>query len=594
MVILKSDNKMENKKKSMKRSNISQLIFSLVIIILINVIGYFAFIRVDLTTENRYSLSPTTKTLLKSLDDIVYFKIYLEGDFPAGFKRLHNETKEMLDEFRAYNKNIQYEFYDPNTITNKKEQKDFYKQLVQKGLQPTNLQVKDKGATKQQIIFPCAEVTYKNKTMTLELLNSQLGLESESVINNSIQALEYNISNVIRKLSVRYKPKVAIIQGHGELRKIDMYDITTALNEYYQVEWIHLKDTFNGRYAENINCLTEHPTSDTAKTKIQNKYKAIIIAKPDSVFSDREKFIIDQFIMRGGKVLWMIDPVFTSMDSLKESNHTVAVTNELNLADQLFKYGVRLNTNLIMDLNCLPIPTVVGKVGNQPQIKFMPWYYFPVLMPTAKHPIVNNLNAIKTEFISSLDTIENPVKKTILITTSNYSRVLNAPVIIDLDIQKKKPDTRLYNKPNLPVAVLLEGIFESNYAHRMTPEIMESKEIGFIDMSVPTSMIVVSDGDIIRNQLHYSKGYPLPLGYDQFTKQTFGNKEFILNCMNYLTDGSGLIAVRSRELKLRLLDKTAIDDSRLQWQLINVLVPVILILLFGIIQAYLRKRKYTK
>ena len=594
MVNLKTDNKMENKKKSMKRSNIIQLIFSLFIIILINVICYFAFIRVDLTTENRYSLSPTTKTLLKSLDDIVYFKIYLEGDFPAGFKRLHNETKEMLDEFRAYSKNIQYEFYDPNTISDKKERNELYKQLVQKGLQPTSLQVKDKGVTKQQIIFPCAEVTYKNKTMPLELLNSQLGLESESVINNSIQALEYNISNVIRKLSVRYKPKVAIIQGHGELRKIDMYGITTAFNEYYQVEWIHLKDTFNGKYTENINCLTEHPSSDTAKTKIQNKYKAIIIAKPDSAFSDREKFIIDQFIMRGGKVLWMIDPVFASMDSLKESNHTVAVTNELNLTDQLFKYGVRLNTNLIMDLNCLPIPTVVGKVGNQPQIKFMPWYYFPVLMPTAKHPIVNNLNAIKTEFISSLDTIENPVKKTILLTTSNYSRVLNAPVIIDLDIQKQKPDERLYNKPYLPVAVLLEGVFESNFAHRMTPEIMESKEIGFIDMSVPTSMIVVSDGDIIKNQLHYSKGYPLPLGYDQFTKQTFGNKDFILNCMNYLTDGSSLIAVRSRELKLRMLDKTAIDDSRLQWQLINVLVPVILILLFGLIQAYLRKRKYTK
>ena len=418
MVNLKTDNKMENKKKSMKRSNIIQLIFSLFIIILINVICYFAFIRVDLTTENRYSLSPTTKTLLKSLDDIVYFKIYLEGDFPAGFKRLHNETKEMLDEFRAYSKNIQYEFYDPNTISDKKERNELYKQLVQKGLQPTSLQVKDKGVTKQQIIFPCAEVTYKNKTMPLELLNSQLGLESESVINNSIQALEYNISNVIRKLSVRYKPKVAIIQGHGELRKIDMYGITTAFNEYYQVEWIHLKDTFNGKYTENINCLTEHPSSDTAKTKIQNKYKAIIIAKPDSAFSDREKFIIDQFIMRGGKVLWMIDPVFASMDSLKESNHTVAVTNELNLTDQLFKYGVRLNTNLIMDLNCLPIPTVVGKVGNQPQIKFMPWYYFPVLMPTAKHPIVNNLNAIKTEFISSLDTIENPVKKTILFMNS--------------------------------------------------------------------------------------------------------------------------------------------------------------------------------
>ena len=584
---------MDNKKKSLKRSNITQLIFSIIIIILINVIGYFAFFRADLTAEKRYSLSSTTKTLLKSLNDIVYFKIYLEGDFPAGFKRLHNETKEMLDEFRAYNKNIQYEFYDPNTITNKKERNELYKQLVQKGLQPTNLQVKDKGATKQQIIFPCAEVTYKTRTMPLELLNSQLGVESESQINNSIQALEYNISNVIRKLSVTFKPKVAIIEGHGELRKIDMYDITNALNEYYQVEYIHFSDTVNGVNTINIHALTNHPQSDTSKTKIQNKYKAIIIAKPTQAFNDKEKFLIDQFIMYGGKVLWLVDPVFTSMDSLKTDNKTVAVTNDLNLNDQFFRYGVRLNTNLIMDLNALPIPTVVGKVGNQPQIKFMPWYYFPVLMPTAKHPIVNNLNAIKTEFISSLDTIENNIKKTILLTTSNYTRLINTPVIIDLDMLKRKPETRLYNKPFQPVAVLLEGVFESNFAHRMNSEITQSKEIGFMDKSVPTSMIFVADGDIIKNQLHYTKGNPLPLGYDQYTKQFFGNKEFILNCMNYLTDGPNLIAVRSRELKLRMLDKTTIDETRLKWQLINVIIPVLIIIVFGIIQAYIRKRKYT-
>ncbi len=584
---------MENKKKSLKRSNITQLIFSLIIIVLINVIGYFLFTRIDLTTEKRYSLSPTTKKMLKDIDDIVYFKIYLEGDFPAGFKRLHNSTKEMLDEFRAYNKNIQYEFYDPNTITNKKERNELYKQLVQKGLQPTNLQVKDKGATKQQIIFPCAEVTYKNKTMPLELLNSQLGIESENQINNSIQALEYNISNVIRKLSVKFKPKVAIIEGHGELSKIDLYDITNALNEYYQVEYIHFSDSINGAKTINVHALTNHPNSDTSKVKIQNKYSAIIIAKPTLPYSDREKFLIDQFVMYGGKILWLVDPVFTSMDSLKTENRTVAVTNELNLSDMFFKYGVRLNTNLIMDLNALPIPTVVGKVGGQPQIKFMPWHYFPVLMPTAKHPIVNNLNAIKTEFISSLDTIENDVKKTILLTSSNYSRVVNTPVIIDLDMLRKKSDTRLFNKPFQNVAVLLEGVFESFFKHHLNEEMLVSNMIGFADKSVPTSMIFVSDGDIIKNQLHYSKGNPLPLGYDQYTKQFFGNKEFILNCMNYLTDGKSLIAVRSRELKLRMLDKTAIDDSRLKWQLINVIIPVVLVLLFGIIQMYIRKRKYT-
>ncbi len=577
---------MEKKKKSLKRQNISQLIFSLLIILFLNIIGSYIYTRFDLTSEKRYSLSPATKDLLKGLDDILYVKVYLEGDdLPAGFKRLRNSTKEMLDEFRAYNKNIQYEFVNPSAITDKKVRTEMYKQLVGKGILPTNLQSKDKGVTKEQVIFPGAEVSYRTHTIPLQLLMDQMGIESENVINNSIQALEYNISNVIRKLDVRLKPKVAIIEGHGELKKYEMYDITNALNEYYQVErvWIN----------EKVNALTERITSDTAAPKIQNKYAAIIIAKPDSAFTEKDKFIIDQYIMYGGKVLWMIDPVFASMDSLKGSSQTVGITNELNLSDLLFRYGVRLNTNLIMDLNALPIPIVTGRIGNQPKTSFLPWYYFPVLMPVANHPIVKNLNAIKSEFISSIDTIDNGIKKTVLLTSSQYTRLINTPVIIDLDLMKKDPEQRLFNKPFQSVAVLLEGNFQSNYANRLTNEIAKSEEIGFKQESKPTSMIVVSDGDIIKSQFHYSKGTPLPLGYDQYTGQMFGNKEFILNCMNYLCDDSGLITVRSRELKLRLLDKTKIEQSKIKWQIINIVFPVLLIVIFAMLITYLRKRRYT-
>ncbi len=577
---------MEKKKKSIKRQNISQLVFSLLIILFLNIIGSYVYTRFDLTSEKRYSLSPATKNLLKGLDDILYVKVYLEGDLPAGFKRLRNSTQEMLDEFRAYNKNIQYEFVDPSAIVDKKVRNEMYKQLVGKGILPTNLQTKDKGVTKEQVIFPGAEVSYRTHTIPLQLLMDQMGIESENVINNSIQALEYNISNVIRKLDVRLKPKIAIIEGHGELKKYEMYDITNALNEYYDVErvWIN----------EKVNALTQRITSDTAAPKIQNKYKAIIIAKPDSSFSDKDKFIIDQYIMYGGKVLWMIDPVFASMDSLKGSSQTVGITNELNLADLFFKYGFRLNTNLIMDINSLPIPIVTGKMGNQPKTSFLPWNFFPILMPVDKHPIVRNLNAIKSEFISSIDTIENGIKKTVLLTSSQYTRLVNTPVIIDLEILKKDPEQRLYNKPFQTVALLLEGKFQSNFVNRLASEIATSEDMGFKDESKPTSMIVVSDGDIIKSQFHYSKGYPLPLGYDQYTGQMFGNKEFILNCMNYLCDDSGLITVRSRELKLRLLDKTKIEQSKVKWQTINIIFPILLIIIFALIISFLRKRRYTK
>ncbi|MFZ4740826.1 MAG: gliding motility-associated ABC transporter substrate-binding protein GldG [Bacteroidales bacterium] len=578
---------MKNKKINLKLNNITQVIYGLIIIVLLNTIGSFVFTRFDLTAEKRYSLSPATKKLLKQIDDIVYFKIYLEGDdFPASFKRLSNSTKEMLDEFRALNNNIQYEFINPNAITDKKQRNDLYKLLVQKGIQPTNLQVKEKGGSSQQVIFPGAEVSYKAQTMPLQLLIDQMGIESENVLNNSIQALEYNISNVIRKLSIKSKPKIAIIEGHGELNNFEMYDITSALSQYYQVDRI--------RIDEKVNKLTNREISDTSETKISNIYKAIIIAKPDSAFSEKDKFIIDQYVMYGGKILWLIDPVFASMDSLKNTSQTVGITNELNLADQLFRYGVRLNTNLIMDISALQIPIVTGKVGNQPQTSFLPWYFFPIIMPTANHPIVKNLNAIKTEFVGSIDTIDNAIKKTILLTSSKYSRLINTPVIIDLGILKKEPEERLFNKPFQSVAVLLEGEFESNFSNRISSEISQSEKIGFLKKSKPTSMIVISDGDVIKSQFHYSKGYPMPLGYDQYTGQMFGNKEFILNCMNYLCDDSGLITVRSRELKLRMLDKTKIEKSKIQLQIINVVLPIVIIIIVGFLMAFLRKRRYSK
>jgi len=580
---------MADKKKDIRRNNIVQLLLGLLIIVLLNVIGSFLFTRIDLTAERRYSLSDATKKMLRNLNDVVYFKVYLDGDFPASFKRLHNETREMLDEFRAYSDNIQYEFINPSGNPDKRERNSLYQQLVTAGLNPTDLQVKTNDGTSRQVIFPGALVTYKNRELPLELLNSQIGVPPEQVVNNSVQQLEYNISSVIRKLSVPIKPRLAFIIGHGELSEMETLDIRKELSEYYTVERVKI----DGK----LNSLTERNDKDSLHVSIRNKYKAIIIAKPDSAFNEKDKFIIDQFVMRGGKVLWLLDPVSATMDSLQNSRQTVGVLNETNLEDQIFNYGVRLNANLVVDISCLPIPMVTGMSANKPETTFVPWFFFPVIIPTAQHPIVRNLNAVKCEFVSSLDTIEKPgVKKTMLLTTSKYSRALNAPAIISLDMARQDPDPLQFNQPYQNVAVLLEGHFESLFLNRIPPVIARDRSIGFLPKSEKTAMIIVSDGDVIRNQVRFGQnGYEtLPLGFDRFTGQSFGNKDFIMNAVNYLCDDSGLILARSRELKLRMLDSARIKDEKLKWQLINVIIPVLLVMLFGFVQHFIRRRKYSR
>jgi ABC-2 type transport system permease protein len=563
------------KKKGIKRQNITQLLYGLIIIVLINIISSFVFTRIDLTSEKRYSLSDATKKLLKNLDDVVYFKIYLEGDFPAGFKQLRNETKEMLNQFRAYTDNIQYEFINPSASSDNKQTKDLYKQLVSKGLQPTNLKTSKTEGSSQQIIFPGAIVTYKERELPLQLLNTRYDIKPEVVLNSSVEGLEYNIASVIKKLSVNVKPKIAFLEGQGELDKYETGDITASLSEYYNVQRI----TINHK----INALKD--------------FKAIIIAKPDSVFDERDKFIIDQFIMKGGKVLWLVDPVFASMDSLRTSDQTVGIARKLGIEDQLFKYGARINYDLIQDIMALQIPVKTGNIGSQPQMNFYPWYFFPLAIPTINHPIVNNLNAIKFEFVSSIDTVgAKTIRKKVLLTTSKYSRSLGTPVTISLDIMQKEPDERLYNKSNIPIAVLLEGTFASLYKGRINDTIAKNKEIDFRESSVPNRMIVVSDGDVIRNQVQESNGikYPLPLGYNKYTRESFGNRDFILNCIDYLCDETGLIQVRSRELKLRMLDKTKITKNKFMIQLVNTGLPILLVICFGIIQGIIRKRKYAR
>ena len=572
-----------------KRSIVTGII-AVVILICVNITGRYFFTRIDLTAEKRYTLSTASKNVLKKkLDDIVYVEVYLEGDFPSNYKRLRNATREMLDELRAYYSDIEYEFVNPSESPIEEERMNTYRLLQENGLQYTTITQHGKDGVSQQLIFPGAFITYKGRKMPVQLLQEQIGVSEEEYINNSIQNLEYTFLNAFNKLSRIQKPRVAFIKGQGVLGDRFLIDIASTLSQDYSIEQVEL----NG----NVNALTERVPKDSLGNdyRITNKFNTIILAQPTQTFEEKDKFIIDQFIMHGGRVLWLIDPVGISMDSLQTQNMTLAAPLDLNLEDQLFGYGVRLNNDLIADLNYLPIMMITGNAGNAPQFGLVPWYFFPLITPNTNHVIVRNLNALKTQFISSIDTIETPgIKKTILLTSSAYSRNMRTPVVVDLNMARQKQDERLYNKKFLPVAVLLEGNFKSLYANRMASDLTDNPIIGFREESKPTAMIVVSDGDIIRNQMHRQTGQPLELGYDQDTRQMFGNKDFILNAVSYLSDDDGLISIRSREIKIRLLDRTRIDSSVLFWQILNVVAPIVLIILFGIAWTIVRKRKYAR
>lgn len=560
-------------KQNNKTRDVIQLLLSVAIVVLINISSLFYFHRFDLTSEKRYTLSEISKNLIKNLDDVVYVRVYLEGEFPAGFKRLRNETKEMLDEFRAYSdNNIEYEFIDPSKNPDKEQRENVYRQLYKKGLQPTNLEVKDDNGTAQQIIFPGAIVSYQGREVPWQLLKTQIVASPEEQLNNSVQALEFEFANAVKKLNTPFKPRIAFIEGHYEMDSLYVADLVESLKESYEIHRVNIHH----------------------RVKSLDGFKAIVIAKPDTAFDEKDKFIIDQFIMKGGKSLWLIDPVYASIDSLKTTGSTFGVANDLNLDDQLFKYGVRLNPDLIVDMQSSFIPVNKALVGNAPQWKMEAWLFYPVMAPAVDHPIVKSLNLIRFQFASSMDTIAaRGIKKTILLKSSRYSKPVNAPIRIDLRMVNNKIDERQLNKPFQAVAVLLEGEFESLYKNRMTPEILASKEIGFKDVSPPNKMIVISDGEVIKNEIQRNKGQIYPLGYDVYTKETFGNKDFMLNCIDYLCDDSGLLSVRSKELKLRLLDKKKIKLERTKWQLINTSVPILIILVFGSIKFYIRKKKYS-
>jgi len=557
-------------KRSIRRQSIIRLFASVLLLISLNVIANFLFRRIDLTEEKRYSISPTTIEQLKKLNDVIYIKVYLEGDLPPGFKRLRNSIKELLDEFRVYAKdNIEYEFIDPSASADKKERNELYGQLAKKGIEPTTLEERKKGEASEKIIFPGAVITFHGREYPVMLLKNKIGSSSEEMLNHSIESLEYDFMNVFRATNIAIKPKVGFLQGQKELNTKAITDAARALSDFYAVDTVDI----NGR----LNAL--------------KSYKLIIIARPDTAFNERDKFIIDQFIMHGGRVLWLVEEMQMSSDSLLTRETNIAVAQNLNLQDQLFKYGVRVNDDLIMDLQCAPISVVTGRVANEPKLDLKPWYFYPLINPTSTHPIVFNLNDIKCEFASSLDTVAaEGVNKTILLTTSKYSKRFQSPVRVSLNMLREEPDPALFNQRYLPVAALLEGTFHSVFAKRIPPQIAADSSIGFKEVSVPNKMIVISDGDIIASYVS-KRGTIYNLGYDRFTHQIYGNKNFILNCVDYLCDQENIVSLRSKEFKIRQLDPAKAERPVYGW--LALLLPIVSVFIYGMVHFYIRRRKYA-
>jgi len=558
---------------SRKKKDLLQLLLFFVALVVINFLSGKVFTRFDFTKEKRYTLSAVSRNLMDSLTQPVKVTVYLQGgDLPPAFRRLQSATRDMLTDMQAYSySHLQFEFVDPLGGLNEQQQNDAIKDLQSKGVDVTNLSVKTDNGLTQKIVFPGALVTCGDKQIAVKLLQTRIGLSDEEQLNNSIQNLEYAFASAVKRATSTGKQSIGFTEGHNELTDRQLNDAIKALSDGFVVGRVNLKTI---------------PFSNMAGISM------LVIPKPDQPFTELEKFKIDQYLMRGGKVLWTIDQVSAELDSL-HGGQQLAFNKQLNLDDQLFRYGIRINYDLIADMSCAQIPITAGNVGGQAQIQMVPWLFYPIFIPDSKHPLVKNLDGIRSEFVSTIDTLAvKGTKKTIILQSTPYNKTLTTPHILSLQMLEQEPDPKTFQSPVKTVGVLLEGTFVSDFKNRPIPDSLK-EHVDVIAQSKPTKMIVISDGDIFKNQVGRD-GSPYPLGYDHYTQKSYGNKNLLLNIADYMTDDSGLIALRNKEIQLRLLDRARLHSEKLYWQLINNVIPVALVLIFAIFQHYTRKRKYAR
>ncbi|MEJ7643997.1 MAG: gliding motility-associated ABC transporter substrate-binding protein GldG [Chryseolinea sp.] len=554
--------------KSRQLGDVLVFLNGLVVVLLLNVILSSVFFRLDLTEERRYSVKPQTREMLKALDDDVYIEIFLEGELNAEFRRLQKAIAETLEEFRIYSGNkIRYSFVDPNQAKGQKAQEEFIKELASKGIQPTNVISNSNGQRVEKLVFPGLLISYGGIETGVTLLKGNKAGSPAEEINQSIEGVEFEVARAISKLFNTDRKQIGMVSGHGELDSLEIASIKGDLLEEYDLFKMKLSD------------------SDISR------FDAIVIAKPTMQFSTPDKFALDQYIMRGGAVLFLIDKLEATMDSASRDDY-FALPYNLDLDDQLFKYGVRVNPDLVQDRHAGFYPIVTSQRGGKPQFTVMDWPFFPLVNHYADHPVTRNLDAVLTRFASSIDTVKaQGIKKTPLILTSAQSRTLMAPVRINVNDLRKPLGDAEYSQAFIPVAYLLEGRFSSLYKNRFLPDGVAKKD--FREESVPTKIIVVGDGDIIRNDVNFRTRQPRPLGFDPSTNYTFANRDVLINSLAHLTQADGLIQVRDKQVKIRPLDKARIKDSHVRWQIINLVMPLAIIVCYGLVRAYLRRKRFA-
>ena len=540
-------------------------------LLLINFLASFIYLRFDLTEDHRFTLSETTTQVLQKFDAPVIIDVLLEGELPSEFQRLKIETAQLLENFSNENRNIKYSFEDP--LEDASQAEATLAQLQSIGLNPANVTTENEGKVSQELVFPWAMVTYKDKTVKVALLKNKLGASTADRINNSVQNLEYAFTDAFTKVGINQKKRIAVLKGNGELEDIYLADILGSLREYYNIGAI------------TLDSVERNPQSvlDQLKT-----YDLALIAKPTIAFSEAEKYVLDQFIVNGGKSLWLVDPVAMELDSLfNEQGEAMALTRNLNLNDLFFKYGVRFNPVLVNDLYCTQIVLANGE-GNSAEYNPLPWYYNPMVFSKNNHPINTNTEALRFQFTATIDTLSNPYKKTVLAQSSPLSKTEAMPKRISFDILNSPPDKEQFTNGNKPLAVLVEGTFSSAYKNRVKPiELEGTKENG-----PENKMIFIADGDLIANQLRNNR--PLELGYDKWTNNFYGNKEFLLNSVNYLLDDTGLINIRNKSVAIPMLDAEKIASQKTRWQFISIGVPLVFVLLLSMLFSWWRKRQYGR
>jgi gliding-associated putative ABC transporter substrate-binding component GldG len=556
-------------KKPMK-----QLLVTLIVLVAINYGNQFYFKRFDLTHDKRYTLSETSMNIIEQIDSPLYVDVFLEGNFPADFKRLQIETRQLLEEFTAYNPNIIFQFVNP--IEKEEERVAVMKQFYERGLQPLSVTVDNKGKQTQEVVFPWAVASYGDRSSKVGLLKNLMGASTEEKVISSVQHLEFAFAEAFHKIINEKQKKIAIIKGNGQLEDIFIADFLRTVRESYFIGPFTLDSVAKQQPTETLEAL--------------KKYDLAIIAKPTEAFSEEEKQVLDQYIINGGKTIWLIDNVNANYEDLySEAGALLAHSNELNLTDMFFKYGIRMNPLLVKDEYAIPIKVATGEQGSQTQYQQFFWKFSPFIYPATTHPIVKNMEGIKFEFASPIELLKNEIQKTVLLTSSEYSKPVGTPTQISLDMLTEEVNPEDYaGKGLMPVAVLLEGSFKSMYENRILP----FKDANFKSNGIENKMIVISDGDVIKNQI--DKGVPLELGFDKWTNNLYGNKDFMMNCVNYLLDDTGLINIRSKDVDLPLLDKEKVYQNYTWAQLITIGLPIAIVFVFGLLFTYLRKRAYSK